>query len=144
MSLKPEEIIQINVINWFNYQYPEFEKDLHHFANERYLDIKKNPKLWATGRKLGRMGVTAGVSDLHLAIPTNSYPGLWLELKTEDGRLSKEQKEFLDQKSKRGYLALAVWGETAAKEVLKNYLKHYESNSDGNELKKLFEKRPIC
>lgn len=135
MSLKPEEILQINLINWFNENYPQFESDLHHFANERKLDVKTNPSLWNTGRKLSRMGVKPGVADLHLAVPTSEYPGLWLELKTENGKLMKEQKEFLDQKSKRGYLALAVWGLDAAKKVFEIYLKEFDNLS--------FDK-PIC
>ncbi len=74
------------------------------------------------------MGVKKGVADFHLALPQNEFHGLWLELKVDRGTLSHEQKEFLSRKMLRGYCAVAVWGEEAAKELILTYLRDYDSN----------------
>ena len=115
MTLRPEEIDHINTVNWFNEHFPEYEEDLHHFANERKCTVME-------GRKLKRMGVKAGVLDFHLAVPCGGYHGLWIELKVGKGRLSKEQVRFIKRKLERGYLAIAVWGHKAAQHVFINYL----------------------
>ena len=115
MPLQPEQILQINVVNWFNYQYPQYEDDLHHFANERKCSMRQ-------GVTLKRMGVKKGVTDIFIGLPCGGYYGLWLELKTEGGKLSKEQKEFIDRKNARGYLALAAWGFDDAVNAIKDYL----------------------
>lgn len=122
MALRPEEIDHINVVNWFHHNYPEFADDFHHFANERHLDVKRNPGLWNAARKLTRMGVKKGVADFFLAIGCGGRFGLWLELKVGNGKLSPEQETFLRIKNDRGYVAVAVWGADAAKEVIKSYL----------------------
>ena len=41
------------------------------------------------------MGVKAGVSDLFLAYPNPNFHGLWIELKSEKGKKSPEQKHWL-------------------------------------------------
>ena len=56
MTLGKEQIDHINIVNWFNYQFPELSEDLHHFANERTCSVQQ-------GRILKRMGVKRGVSD---------------------------------------------------------------------------------
>ncbi len=115
MTLNPEQIEHINLVNWFHYEYPEYKEDFHHFANERHCSIIQ-------GRILKRMGVKKGVPDFHLAIACGNYHGLWIELKVGKGKLSIEQSEFLYRKNDRGYLAMAVWGSDAAKEIINNYL----------------------
>jgi len=115
MALKPEQIEQINLVSWFKHTYPEYEKDIHHFANERKCNVIE-------GRILKRMGVMRGVADLFIAIPVNNKSGLWIELKVGNAKPSQEQKEFLACKMMRGYDAVCVWGADAAKEVIKAYL----------------------
>ena len=115
MSLKPEQIEQINLINWFNHQYPQYSDDLHHFANERRCSVQE-------GITLKRMGVKRGVADLFLAVPLNGKSGLWIELKIGKNKLTKDQKEFLSRKRLRGYDAMCVYGKESAKEIIKSYL----------------------
>jgi hypothetical protein len=127
MALGKEQAEHINIVNWFNYQFPELADDFHHFANERKCSVQ-------TGRTLKRMGVKKGVADFFLAIPIDLYSGLWIELKVGKGKLSVEQSEFLFRKNKRGYIATACWGFDAAKDVILNYLKPYIANREGIDL----------
>jgi hypothetical protein len=115
MPLRPEEIAHINIVNWFNENFPELNEDFHHFANERRCSVVE-------GRKLKRMGVKKGVADFFLALPIGQYAGLWIELKVDKGKLSVEQSAFIHRKSERGYVAVAVWGEDAAKAAILAYL----------------------
>jgi len=128
MSLKPEQIDHINTINWFHHEFPQYADDFHHFANERFFDVKNNPGQWQTAKTLTKMGVKKGVADFFLALPCGIYHGLWIELKVGNGKLSVEQSAFLYRKNQRGYLAIAIWGFEAAKEVILNYLKSGETN----------------
>lgn len=137
MPLQPEQVDHINIVNWFNYQYPELADDFHHFANER----KCSPQ---QGRFFKRMGVKKGVADFFLALPYGNYHGLWIELKVGKGKLSIEQSAFLYRKNERGYLAIAVWGFDAAIEVIKNYLKNYKENSLTEEPKNQYNSSPKC
>lgn len=116
MSLKPEQIDHINVVNWFHYQFPDLADDFHHFANERKCSVQQ-------GRTLKRMGVKKGVFDFFLALPRNGHAGLWVELKTGGNKPTKEQIDFASRKISRGYQAVFVWGFAAAKEVILVYLK---------------------
>lgn len=115
IKLSAEDIALINIVNWFDYTYPEFSEDFLHIANERRCSIQQ-------GRILKRKGVKAGVADIHVAIPNAGYHGLWIELKVNNGKLTKAQKRFLARKVLRGYCALALWGEEAVKETIKAYL----------------------
>lgn len=124
MALQPEQIEHINVVNWFNYQYPELADDFHHFANERKCSVQQ-------GRTLKRMGVKKGVADFFLAIPLNGKAGLWLELKVGKNKPTKEQIAFAERKIKRHYEFAFVWGADAAREMINTYLKEYLSTRDG-------------
>ncbi len=120
--LRPEEIIHINVVNWFNETYPELQKDLHHFANERKCSIQQ-------GRLLKRMGVKKGVADFFLAIPIDGYAGFWLELKSGKNKVTPEQEAFLRRKTDRGYQCATCWGFEAARELILTYLRNYKKKS---------------
>lgn len=121
MSLKAEQIAHINIVNWFNHNFPHLSGDLHHFANERKCSMNE-------GRTLKRMGVKKGVADFFLALPLNGKSGLWIELKVGNGKLSPEQIEFLDRKNKRGYVALVAWREEEAIESIITYLSSIPTN----------------
>jgi hypothetical protein len=142
MSLQPEQVDHINIVNWFNYQFPELSDDFHHFANERKCSMQQ-------GRLFKRMGVKKGVADFFLAVPIMNpegpwYAGLWIELKVGKGKLSVEQSEFLYRKNEMGYMAIAVWGFDAAIVVINNYLKMFKQNSLTDEPKKQYISRPCC
>lgn len=115
-----ETQIHCALMDWIRLN-PNIEKYTIHIANERYLDVKNNPKLWAVGAKLKQMGVKKGVPDFFFAIPKGGYCGLWLELKVGSNKPSKEQQDFLELMTSVGYLAVCVVGFDAALIVIKQY-----------------------
>ncbi len=79
------------------------------------------------------MGIKKGILDFFLALPIQNkygvcWAGLWLELKVGKGKLTKEQSAFIHRKLQRGYEAVAVWGEEAAKVVILSYLNRGSEN----------------
>src|SRR5215510_13925294 len=73
-------------------------------------------------RKLKAEGVLAGVADLCLPAARRGYHGLYLEMKSEDGVATEEQKEFLRGVSAEGYCAVIAHGVEAARSVLEWYI----------------------
>jgi hypothetical protein len=73
-------------------------------------------------RKLKAEGVLAGVADLCLPAARRGYHGLYLEMKSEEGGATKEQKEFLRGVSTEGYCAVIAQGVDEAKATLEWYL----------------------
>jgi hypothetical protein len=73
-------------------------------------------------RKLKAEGVRAGVADLCLPAARRGYHGLYLEMKSEEGVATKEQKAFLRGVLEEGYCAVIVEGVGEAIEVLQWYI----------------------
>lgn len=67
-------------------------------------------------------GLRAGVPDLMLAWPTDRYPGLFIEMKTADGRVSPEQKDWRGRLLDAGYRHEICRGWLEAKAVIEDYL----------------------
>lgn len=75
------------------------------------------------GVELKRMGVRAGVSDFLIAYPTKRYHGLWIELKPKiGGKLSPDQKLWLDRMNNIGFKAIESHGFDEAVYQIKCYL----------------------
>jgi hypothetical protein len=113
--MQPEQILQVNLMNWLEHEYPEVRKSTIHIANERRTSMQQ-------GKLLKKMGVMAGVADLFIALPRSQWSGAWIELKEGKGKPSQAQKEFLARMMLNGYFAICVTGLDAAKEVIKTYL----------------------
>ncbi len=76
-----------------------------------------------TAVRLKGEGVLAGVPDLFLPVPTKKHNGLFLEVKTQKGRLSPNQTTFINAMLGRGYEVKVVHSATEALDVVKEYLK---------------------
>jgi hypothetical protein len=57
----------------------------------------------AVAVKLKAEGVRRGIPDLFLPYPANGLHGLYVEVKTDKGRLTPEQAEFMAYAIERGY-----------------------------------------
>ena len=105
---------QIQLIQWCK-QFP-WGQFLFHIANESTGGMG-----WVVRNR--QMGCRKGVPDLMLPIPSQGYNGLFIEMKNEKGRPSKEQKAWLEALNTFGYKAVVCNGFDEAKEVLKEYMK---------------------
>ena len=97
-------------------------EDGEHMAVAQYLDC--TGALWchvpngghrhlAVAAKLKRMGVKAGVPDFLVFDPPPGMPsavGVALELKAHGGRVSKQQRGWLDDLQDRRWLAMVALG----------------------------------
>jgi VRR-NUC domain. len=82
-----ESHLQTACVNWFRLQYPEYQMLLEASLNGARL-TETQAKVWKAN------GMVAGVSDLKLLLPNRSHPFLCIELKTETGRQSPDQKKW--------------------------------------------------
>jgi hypothetical protein len=74
-----------------------------------------------TAIKMKAEGVKKGIPDLFLPLAKNGFNGLFIEMKIEGGRASKEQKEMIEKLNTNGYRAVVCVGYKSAIEELKNY-----------------------
>lgn len=74
------------------------------------------------GARMKREGVLAGVSDIFLPVARSLWHGLYIELKVKGGRVSDNQKWWIVETTKRGYLAVVCYGWIEAKGVIEGYL----------------------
>ena len=79
-----------------------------------------------TGRKEGGRlkaeGMKRGVPDLTLPCPRGPYHGLYLESKTDIGRPSPEQQEWIKALKNQGYLAVVFHGLEAGQKIIEDYM----------------------
>lgn len=68
------------------------------------------------------LGVRKGVPDLCLPVPRGEYHGLFIEMKTEVGRTSKEQEWWGHELLEQGYFWEVCHGWESAVRVLEWYL----------------------
>ena len=96
-------------------KYPDLEL-LHHIANERSNKYQRFNQ--------AKLGVKAGIPDLHLPSPRGGWHGLYIELKTQDGRVRPEQKQVMEQLHQQGYAVQLCRSAEEAIHVLEVYLSY--------------------
>ena len=64
------------------------------------------PVKYAVLRK--KMGVKSGYPDIMIFEPKGKFHGLFIELKSDIGRISNEQENVIEELNKRGYKALIM------------------------------------
>lgn len=85
---------------------------------------KRDGKMVRFSREAGKLkaeGLVAGIPDLFLPVPNGLYPGLWIEMKAEDGEVSPEQKRAIAELQLHGYKAVVCYGYRQAIEELTKY-----------------------
>jgi hypothetical protein len=63
-----------------------------------------------------------GFPDIQLLTPSGAYAMLFIELKSQHGKPTKEQIEYLDYLRSRGYAACLCYGWDAARQCIEDYL----------------------
>lgn len=81
----------------------------------------------AEAAQLQAQGVKAGVPDLCIPVPRGTFAGLFIEMKTTGGRVSKAQQQWLTLLNHNGYLAVVCYGFDEARAVLDRYMREGES-----------------
>lgn len=113
-----ESDMQKLLVDWtmlVRQKYPELAL-IFHIPNERKCSIPE-------AMHLQRMGVKAGVPDLFLPVARNGFHGLWMELKTERGKVSDAQRWWLDHLAEQGYKAVVIRSVNEGINELEEYLK---------------------
>lgn len=90
-----EQAIQKAVFDWVRLQ-PSLKYLVMHIPNEG----KRSPQY---GNRLKSLGLTAGVWDIFIASARHGFIGAWIELKSADGKLTPNQKEFGEVMTDAGY-----------------------------------------
>ncbi len=105
---------QSNVIRWFRLQYPKLT--MFAIPNGGLRHIR-------TAARLKDEGVMAGVADLFLMKPSGLYHGLFIEMKSEKGKLTDNQTLFLRKAIFEGYEIKVCYSFIEAKESIEHYLR---------------------
>lgn len=77
---------------------------------------------FSVAKKLKAEGVKAGVPDIFLAIPSQGYHGIFIELKAPKGRVSINQSDMLDLLRSKGYVGRVCYGWDEARTAIESYL----------------------
>src|SRR5215470_5188083 len=108
---------QVALIKWVR-----TVKDTHPVLKLLYAVPNGGDRNLRVAKKLKAEGVLAGVADLCLPAARRGYHGLYLEMKSEEGVATEEQKEFLRGVSAEGYCAIIAQGMDEARAALEWYL----------------------
>lgn len=110
---------QIALFEWVEYamaRYPEL-KLLFHVPNGELRNK-------VVAARLKKEGVRSGVPDLVLPVARGGYHGLYIEMKRiRHGKVSKDQREWLDALNEQNYCAIVCKGADEAQEAIVRYLK---------------------
>ena len=107
-----EERIQECVVHWARVNYPDL----------LLTCAPATAKTVQQGMRNKRLGLLKGWPDLFFAEARGGFYGLFIELKAEGGRLSREQIEILQKLNDRGYRAIVCYGDSEAISAIKDYL----------------------
>lgn len=118
LKLTGEDKIQAEIIQW------------------SYKESKNTPELWmlyhvpnggwrgyAQGMRFKALGVKSGYPDLALDVARREYHGLRMEVKTDKGVVSDNQKEWHRRLKAEGYFVVTVRTAEEGIEILKEYIK---------------------
>ena len=81
-------------------------------------------KLSGTQAKIAKgQGMLSGVPDLFLPVPKNGFHGLFIEIKSEKGRVTESQHWFLTNAESVGYKTVVCY---SSKEAISAIQQYYE------------------
>lgn len=115
--MRKEDQEQKLVIQWARIQsraIPELEL-LYHIPNE-----SKRPVV--TAAYLKSMGMLPGIPDLCLPVPRGKYAALYIEMKSDSGRVSDQQKDIICKLGQAGNCAIICRSADGAIAAIRQYL----------------------
>lgn len=106
---------QVALFQWASY-YPEIRMFAIPNGGNRNI---------ITATNLKAEGVKAGVPDIFLPLARGEYHGMFIEMKRKKGgRVTPEQKEWIQYLNCEGYFAVVARGCDEAIELIQDYLKN--------------------
>lgn len=116
-SRAPESAVQGSFFNWLRLHESRFPELRFCFAvpNGGY-------RFKATAAAMKRTGTRAGVPDVFLPVPNAQFHGLWIEFKSDAGRLSDAQAAFMQFLETKGYKVLVCRSWACAADAVIDYL----------------------
>ena len=115
-----ESKLQQACVRWFNYQHPKLRGILFAVPNGGRRDKE-------TGAMLKAEGVLRGVADLILLKSNAHYGALLIEMKTEKGKQSPNQREWQEKIEKDGYKYVICRSKEDFQREVNNYLSSCEN-----------------
>lgn len=112
--LGAEDKIQASIVQYLEYKHPDIL--FFHPTNEGKRTTFERFKA-----KL--LGIKSGVSDIIILDSSSGYNGMAMEVKSEKGKLTENQKNFLEQCEKRNYYTCVVYSLEEAISHLDFYFK---------------------
>lgn len=77
---------------------------------------------YATASVLKAMGLRKGFPDLFIPQAHGKYHGMFLEMKSKNGKISPEQSEWLSRLSLSGYAVKVAYSSTEAINAINKYI----------------------
>ncbi len=112
---RSETTEQIRLMNWARMNeafIPELSL-LYHIPNEGKR---------TNGGIIKAAGMRKGVPDLCLPVGRHGFHGLYIEMKFEGGKTTKEQNAFIKALQEQGNKVIIAYSAEQAREVIRNYL----------------------
>ena len=130
-----ESLSQIALLKWFQLRYPTLEGLLVGYPAGVYLGITQRIRMKA-------MGLTPGFPDLMLLVPRyyeiyhpgsppkverHFIPGMFIEMKSAKGKVSKIQKEYHEKLRSQNYTIVIPYSFEEGQKEIKKYLEETPS-----------------
>ena len=115
-----ESAYQTQVVEWSRWAY---KANPARYPHLEMLHCSLNGvKLSGTQAKIAKgQGMLSGVPDLFLPVPKNGYHGLFIEMKSEKGRLTDNQHWFLTNAESVGYKTAVCYSAKEAISAIEAY-----------------------
>lgn len=112
---------QCATVSWFKWQYPKFNKHILSIPNGAHLAGDSRVRAIQMA-KLKAEGLLAGAPDLFLLVPVGGYHGMFIEMKSKNGKVSEDQSEFMGVAQLIGYFCVVCFSFEEAKNAITSYL----------------------
>ena len=118
-----ESAHQAQVVEWSKWAY---KTGKYPMLNMLHCSLN-GVKLSGTQAKIAKgQGMLSGVPDLFLPVPKNGYHGLFIEMKSEKGRVTENQHWFLTNAESVGYKTAVCY---SAKEAISAIQAYYDQET---------------
>lgn len=132
-NTRPEYAEQKEVVAWWRRQFPKRAlllvanlngAKLAPVSGHAFAHLPEGVRRGIAWKRLEEQGAVKGAADLFLSIPSGDYAGLYIEMKTVQGKQSEDQKQFEKAVIEQGYGYCVPKGAKAAINCIISYLEN--------------------